>query len=210
MTIEPAIGIGISVFGAILLIAGIVGLIRDGRRIATPVYLVMGLGLVSIGAGLLLNNLGHPALLTIVLVVMGSILVLGNIVGYPALVIFLLYSGITIWRKETRTLGNALALLAGIALFFLPATLRWLAPPETVSLDADYVAWVPVPLAVVLVVSASGVAFGEVIAATLPRLWPPVRAAAGVIIVFGSGAISGNGPRCLAARLDRGIAVYQK
>src|SRR5699024_8897050 len=110
MTIEPAIGIGISVFGAILLIAGIVGLIRDGRRIATPVYLVMGLGLVSIGAGWLLNNLGHPALLTIVLVVMGSILVLGNIVGYPALVIFLLYSGITIWRKETRTLGNALAL----------------------------------------------------------------------------------------------------
>src|SRR5699024_10032040 len=93
MTIAPAIGIGISVFGAILLIAGIVGLIRDGRRIATPVYLAMGLGLVSIGAGLLLNNLGHPALLTIVLVVMGSILVLGNIVGYPALVIFLLYSG---------------------------------------------------------------------------------------------------------------------
>ena len=76
MTIAPAIGIGISVFGAILLIAGIVGLIRDGRRIATPVYLAMGLGLVSIGAGLLLNNLGHPALLTIVLVVMGSILVL--------------------------------------------------------------------------------------------------------------------------------------
>ena len=72
MTIEPAIGIGISVFGAILLIAGIVGLIRDGRRIATPVYLVMGLGLVSIGAGLLLNNLGHPALLCLLSVQPGA------------------------------------------------------------------------------------------------------------------------------------------
>ena len=210
MTIEPAIGIGISVFGAILLIAGIVGLIRDGRRIATPVYLVMGLGLVSIGAGLLLNNLGHPALLTIVLVVMGSILVLGNIVGYPALVIFLLYSGITIWRKETRTLGNALALLAGIALFFLPATLRWLAPPETVSLDAEYKARYALHLAVVLIVSYFGFTFAAFIAASLLYRWRPIRNAPEAIIVLGSGLINGNVPPLLAARLDRGIAVFQK
>ena len=210
MTIEPAIGIGISVFGAILLIAGIVGLIRDGRRIATPVYLVMGLGLVSIGAGWLLNNLGHPALLTIVLVVIGSILVLGNIVGYPALVIFLLYSGITIWRKETRTLGNALALLAGIALFFLPATLRWLAPPETVSLDAEYKARYALHLAVVLIVSYFGFTFAAFIAASLLYRWRPIRNAPEAIIVLGSGLINGNVPPLLAARLDRGIAVFQK
>ena len=49
------------------------------------------------------------------------IVLLGNVLGHPSLVIFLLYSGLTILRKESRSLGNALALLAGIGLLFLPA-----------------------------------------------------------------------------------------
>lgn len=106
MTIAPAIVIGLSILGALLLIVGITGLIRDGRRIATPVYLAMGSGLLALGIGLWFSNLGNPAPLTIVVLIAGVVLLLGNIVGYPALVIFLLYSGLTILRKESRSLGQ--------------------------------------------------------------------------------------------------------
>ena len=60
MTIAPAIVIGLSVLGALLLIVGITGLIRDGRRIATPVYLSMGSGLLALGIGLWLATSVTP------------------------------------------------------------------------------------------------------------------------------------------------------
>lgn len=213
MTFEPAIapviGIGISILGVALLIAGVMGLIRDGRRIATPVYLAMGVGLTSIGAGLLLNNLGHPTPLIVVLVVLASIITFGNIIGYPALVIFLLYSGVTIWRKESRTLGNALALIAGIGLFFLPSTMQMLAPSDVVSTDIAYMSRYAVHLAVMLIVFYFGFSFAAFIAASLLYRWRPIRTEPEAIIVLGSGLIGGKVPPLLAARLDRGIAVHR-
>ena len=207
--IAPAIGIGISILGVALLIAGVMGLIRDGRRIATPVYLAMGVGLTSIGAGLLLNNLGHPTPLIVVLVVLASIIIFGNIIGYPALVIFLLYSGVTIWRKESRTLGNALALIAGIGLFFLPSTMQMLAPSDVVSTDIAYMSRYAVHLAVMLIVFYFGFSFAAFIAASLLYRWRPIRTEPEAIIVLGSGLIGGKVPPLLAARLDRGIAVHR-
>ena len=207
--IAPAIGIGISILGVALLIAGVMGLIRDGRRIATPVYLAMGVGLTSIGAGLLLNNLGHPTPLIVVLVVLASIIIFGNIIGYPALVIFLLYSGVTIWRKESRTLGNALALIAGIGLFFLPSTMQMLAPSDVVSTDIAYMSRYAVHLAVMLIVFYFGFSFAAFIAASLLYRWRPIRTEPEAIIVLGSGLIGGEVPPLLAARLDRGIAVHR-
>lgn len=207
--IAPAIGIGISILGVALLIAGVMGLIRDGRRIATPVYLAMGVGLTSIGTGLLLNNLGHPTPLIVVLVVLASIIIFGNIIGYPALVIFLLYSGVTIWRKESRTLGNALALIAGIGLFFLPSTMQMLAPSDVVSTDIAYMSRYAVHLAVMLIVFYFGFSFAAFIAASLLYRWRPIRTEPEAIIVLGSGLIGGKVPPLLAARLDRGIAVHR-
>ena len=107
--IAPAIVIGVSAVGAILLVAGIYILIRDGRRIATPIYITMGIGLLAIGIGMLFSNLGDPFPLLVILAVAVSIFLLGNLLGYPALVIFLLYAGLTILRRESRSLGNALA-----------------------------------------------------------------------------------------------------
>lgn len=211
MTFAPAIApaIGISILGVALLIAGVMGLIRDGRRIATPVYLAMGVGLTSIGTGLLLNNLGHPTPLIVVLVVLASIIIFGNIIGYPALVIFLLYSGVTIWRKESRTLGNALALIAGIGLFFLPSTMQMLAPSDVVSTDIAYMFRYAVHLAVMLIVFYFGFSFAAFIAASLLYRWRPIRTEPEAIIVLGSGLIGGKVPPLLAARLDRGIAVHR-
>ena len=147
--IAPAIVIGVSAVGAILLVAGIYILIRDGRRIATPIYITMGIGLLAIGIGMHFSNLGDPFPLLVILAVAVSIFLLGNLLGYPALVIFLLYAGLTILRRESRSLGNALALLAGIGLLLLPSILQRLAPSDTMRLDAAYMAKFALHLSVV-------------------------------------------------------------
>ena len=210
MTIAPAIVIGLSVLGALLLIVGITGLIRDGRRIATPVYLAMGSGLLALGIGLWFSNLGNPAPLTIVVLIAGVVLLLGNIIGYPALVIFLLYSGLTILRKESRSLGNALALLAGIGLFFVPATMRMLAPSNTVSTDTAYMLRYGAHLTVMLIVFYFGFTFTAFIAAWLLYQRRRIRTEPEAIIVLGSGLINGKVPSLLAARLKRGFAVQSQ
>lgn len=210
MTISPAVVFGFIVLGIVLLSIGVIGLIRDGRRIATPVYIVFGTGLLALGVGLWFSNLGHPLPLIIVLVVAGTLLLLGNLVGYPALVVFLIYSGLTILRKESRSLGNALALIAGIGLFFLPATMRLLAPSDTVSTDISYMLKYGVHLTVMLVVFYFGFAFAAFIAASLFYRGRRIRTEPEAIIILGSGLINGKVPPLLAARLKRGYAVQSK
>ena len=52
MAVAPTLLAVVIALGAALLATGIVGLIRDGRRIATPVYVTMGLGLIAVGTGM--------------------------------------------------------------------------------------------------------------------------------------------------------------
>lgn len=210
MTIAPAIVAGVIIFGAVVLAAGMIGLIRDGRRLATPVYVTMGLGLLAIGVGLLLTNQGHPGPLIVVGITAMALFILGNVVGYPLLMIFLLYSGATVLRKERRSLGNALALLAGLALLFLPTTLGILAPPETPRTDPAYMFRYATHLSVVLVVFYFGFVFAAFFAASLLYRWRRIRTAPESVIVLGSGLIDGNVPPLLAARLDRGLSVQQQ
>lgn len=210
MTIAPAIVAGVIIFGAVVLAAGMIGLIRDGRRLATPVYVTMGLGLLAIGVGLLLTNQGHPGPLIVVGITTMALFILGNVVGYPLLMIFLLYSGATVLRKESRSLGNALALLAGLALLFLPTTLGILAPPETPRTDPAYMFRYATHLSVVLVVFYFGFVFAAFFAASLLYRWRRIRTAPEAVIVLGSGLIDGNVPPLLAARLDRGLSVQQQ
>lgn len=210
MTIAPAIVAGVIIFGAVVLAAGMIGLIRDGRRLATPVYVTMGLGLLAIGVGLLLTNQGHPGPLIVVGITTMALFILGNVVGYPLLMIFLLYSGATVLRKESRSLGNALALLAGLGLLFLPTTLGILAPPETPRTDPAYMFRYATHLSVVLVVFYFGFVFAAFFAASLLYRWRRIRTAPEAVIVLGSGLIDGNVPPLLAARLDRGLSVQQQ
>ncbi|HLR48446.1 MAG TPA: YdcF family protein [Corynebacterium sp.] len=210
MAIAPAIVIGLCIFGAVLLSVGTIGLIRDGRRIATPIYIVFGLGLLALGIGMWLVNLGHSLPITILLIVTSILFLLGNIIGYPALTIFLLYSGLTILRKESRSLGNALALLAGIGLFFLPSTVRLLAPSDIVSTDFSYMLRYGAHLTVMLVLMYFGFAFAAFIAASLLYRRRRIRTEPEAIIILGSGLINGKVPPLLAARLECGFAVQTK
>lgn len=193
------------VLGAVLLIVGIAGIVRDGRRISAPIYIVMGLGLFAVGAGIWLTEHDHPLLLTLVFAVTLGLLLLGNLVGYPLLVVLLLYSGVTILRRESRTLGNALALLAGIGLILLPVTLGLLAPPEAVHDNPGYLTRYAVHLTAVLIVAYLAFAFAAFIVASLLYRWRRSRTVPEAVIVLGSGLVHGQVPPLLAGRLERGL-----
>ncbi|GAA2180417.1 hypothetical protein GCM10009847_18240 [Leucobacter tardus] len=205
MQIAPALVIALIGTGGLFVAGGSFRFIRDARRIVAPVVALIGWGLLALGVGLWLVNLGSPLVLIIVLVAVFGVLLLGNLVGYPLLVLFLLYSGVTILRRESRTLGNALALIAGIALLVLPTTLGWLAPADVVRDDPAYLIRYAVHLSAVLVVVFFGFAFAAFIVASLLYRWRRGRAAPEAVIVLGAGLIDGRVPPLLAGRLDRGI-----
>lgn len=196
------IALGAGLFGV-----GMVGLIRDGRRISAPVYIVMGLGLLSTGLGVWLYQRDQPLLLLIVIIGAFGLFVLGSFVGYPLLVAFLLLAGVTVLRRESRTLGNALALLAGIGLIVLPSTLGLLAPPGEVSDDTAYYLRYAVHLAAVLIVAYVACAFAAFVSAFVLYRWRRISTAPEAVIVLGSGLVRGKVPPLLAARLKRGLAV---
>jgi uncharacterized SAM-binding protein YcdF (DUF218 family) len=200
----------VAALGAVLLAAGVVGLIRDGRRIATPVYLTMGLGLLALGVGVLFAERGNLVPLTVASVIVIGTLLLGIVVGYPLLVLFLLYSGATVLRRESRSLGNALALIAGVGLLFLPMTLGMLAPSDTPRADAVGMVRYALHMSATLTVFYFGFVFAAFTAASLLYRWRRIRKPPEAVIVLGAGLIDGDVTPLLAARLDRGLAVQRQ
>lgn len=193
--------------GIALAAAGVVGIIRDGRRIGALAYSVVGLCVTLFATAFLLFLQGHEDMLLALGVSALIVLVLGSLVGYPALVVFLLWSGITVLRRESRTLGNMLSLLAGVGLLLLPVTLDLLEPQGTVQDDPAYLSRYALHLTVVLVVGYVTFIFGCFFAASLLYRWRPSRMAPEAIIVLGAGLIKGKVPPLLAGRLQRAVQV---
>src|SRR5699024_6907452 len=79
-----------------------------------------------------------PGLLAITAAIVIIGIIFGTIIGYPLLVAFLLWSGVMMLRKESRSLANMLSLVAGIGLLLLPATLALIEPDEIVREDLSY------------------------------------------------------------------------
>lgn len=202
--------VGVALLGSAATVAGVVGIIRDGRRISALVYAVLGLGTMALAAGFLLFLQGHQGVLIALGVAALIAIVGGNLLGFPALVGFLLWSGVTILRRESRTLGNALALLAGIALVLLPSTLGFLAPPETVRHDAAYLIRYAVHLAVTLIVAYIACAFAAFLGASLLYRWRRSRAVPEAVIVLGARLITGQVPPLLAGRLQRALRAQRE
>ena len=97
--------------GGVLVLGGLVAFVRERRRLLHAVLVVAGGGLALLaGLQLMVGQrwLGPwPQLL--------SVLLLGvPLLGYPVLAFFLVVNGITMWRRESRTLGNLLSLLLGL------------------------------------------------------------------------------------------------
>ncbi|WP_258934369.1 YdcF family protein [Nesterenkonia pannonica] len=138
------------------------------------------------------------------------ILVAGNVLGYPALTVILLWSGVTVLRRESRSLGNALALLGGAALVVLPAALRWLEPTGVVRDDAEYLSRYGLHLAATLFVGYFGFCFSVFLVASLLYRWRPVRLTPEAVVVLGAGLVNDQVPPLLAGRLDQGWEAQRR
>lgn len=199
----------LAALGAAAAAAGMVALRRDGRRMSALIFMLVGAGTALLATALVLAQRGYPTMLYGLAIAAVVVLLLGNLLGYPILVVFLLWSGVTVLRKESRTLGNALALLAGLVLLFLPTTLGLLAPPGVVRDDPAYIARYAAHGSAVLVVGYLAVAFAAFLGASLLYRWRKSPAELEAIVVLGSGLINGQVPPLLAARLQRALEAQR-
>lgn len=135
---------------------------------------------------------------------LGDVLLLAAAVtlllGVAALGVFLVANGLTMVRKEGRTLGNALSLLAAIALFATPVA--------AFALIATLTPWgLGLGVLLALVALHLGAAFLVFLSASLLyQLFPRPLAAEGVI-VLGSGLVRNQVSRLLRSRLDRAVTA---
>ena len=200
----------IGVFSVVAAGIGINRIIRDPRRIAAYAYAAAGLGAALLSLGVILYlQAGSPVLLGITMLVALALLLLGNLVGYPALVGFLLWAGITNVRRESRSLANLLALLAGIGLLLLPGTLAFLAPTGEVRNDIIYHLQYGSHLGLLLLVTYVSFCFGAFAVASVAYRLRKIRNGAAAIIVLGSGLVHGEVTPLLAGRLQRGITAHR-
>lgn len=189
---------------------GLAKYFRDGRRLGAFVLGTFAALVTLVAGGFLALELGHSGVLLGTGVAVLVILVAGNVLGYPVLTVFLLWSGVTVLRRESRSLGNALALLGGVALVVLPTTLRLLEPDGIVRDDVGYLIRYGLHLTVTLLVGYFGFCFAVFVLASLLYRWRPVRLAPEAVIVLGAGLIDGQVPPLLASRLNQGLEAQRR
>lgn len=189
--------------GVALIALGVIRFARDRRRLSNTVLVFVG---AVIALPMLMINTANPDgsarpwHYVVVLAVVGL-----YFVGYPLLTLFLLVNGVTMLRKERRTLGNALSLLVGLAMLLVPLTLYGLGRIDTSSTwDVLFTALV---LTVFGVGTYLGFCFVVFLASAVAYRRVPRSTDAGHVIVLGSGLIGARVPPLLASRLRTGQKV---
>lgn len=199
------------ILGAFAAVFGTARIIADPRRIAAYAYAIFGTGAALLSAGLLLYVHADQRLLLVITAIAAIVvLAFGNLIGYPLLVGFLLWAGVTTLHRESRSLANMLSLLAGIGLLFLPATLGLFEPAQVARADTAYYLQYSIHLGLVLLVTYLACCFAALAVASLAYRWRKPHRAAEAIIILGSGLVNGSVPPLLAGRLNRGIKAMRE
>ncbi|WP_307850329.1 MULTISPECIES: ElyC/SanA/YdcF family protein [unclassified Saccharopolyspora] len=173
--------------------------LRDRRRVRNGLWLFFAILATIVGAGALLAMLSPQAA---VLFAVGFALAF---VAMPlVLAVFLIFNGVTMLRREGRSLGNLLSLFAGIGILGY-LVLRSL---------ANLTEWPPLVAVMSAVASVLGFVSLQFVCFLLYSffygLFPP-RKQADFIVVLGSGLIGGRRvPPLLGSRLDKGLGVFHQ
>ncbi|GAA2024266.1 hypothetical protein GCM10009720_00030 [Yaniella flava] len=210
MEILTVITVVLGVIGALAAVIGVKQIVQDPRRIAAYAYTVGGFGAALTSAGLIIYfTLNEPLLLVIMFVTAALVLLAGNLLGYPLLVGFLLWAGITTLRRESRSLANMLSLLAGIGLLLLPTTLSFFDTGEPRD-DLAYQLQYGLHSGLVLIVTYVAFCFAAFTVASIAYRWRKNPHGSAAVIVLGAGLLNGEVPPLLAGRLKRGITAQRK
>ncbi|RDI35068.1 YdcF family protein [Lentzea flaviverrucosa] len=174
----------------------VVGVFRDRRRLSNAVWL----GIALVMALLLLAEAGRdnpvlslPLFLAFVLAVLGLLL----------LPLALLANGLVMVRREGRSLGNLLSLLAGLALLGEMVYFVW-----GISQPNDWIRGSAIGLFLV----SAYIAFLFVSLLLYSVIYGRTGRRHGFdgIVVLGAGLIGDQVPRLLANRLDRAMRLYHR
>lgn len=170
---------------------------RDRRRVRNGVLLLIALySSVSTLTRLISTTLPLGDIL--VLVAAGVALL-----GIIALGVFLIANGLTMARKEGRSLGNLLSGIAGLALLG--------APVAAVALGITLTPFgIGAGALLTLLALHLGIAFLVFLCASIPYQLFPKKLPTTGIIVHGSGLINGRVTKLLRGRLDRAVTERER
>lgn len=188
---------------ALVIVVLVWSLRRDPRWTGNAFLLTVAL-LAVLGAIPFLSAQTHSPLGTLLFMAVGLVVVLSPLLVL-ALVVFLLLNGVQMMRKEGRSLGNLLSLLAGLGIVAVLVLL------VANVLTIDYTYWLlPVTMLLLMACGWAGFLFVSYLLYTLlyPRVAPWQRAR--YVMVHGSGLIRDRVPPLLRARVDRGIGLWRQ
>lgn len=172
--------------------------IRDPRGFRNAVFL--GLALSFLGLGVLLGITRTSGAGRAVAIVAVGLL---PTVGLVALVTFLIMNGMTMLRKEGRTVANLLSLACGVGIVALVMLL-------VLALVARRHGLIALAAAAVLVVCYLAFLFFCYLAYGFVYRRMPIRRAVDFVVVLGAGLMGGRRVSpLLASRLERGRSVYE-
>lgn len=184
------------VIAGLWLLAFVVSFLIDRRRLRNGVYLVMALGFGAFGGVMGLAMVSKPAAVIPFL----AVLVLTPL-SIVALAVFLIANGVTMIRREGRSLGNLLSLLVGLGIVgFLVMVFT--------ALDSGHTVLLAVVVSVTAVLGYVSFVFCCFLLYSI--LYGRIRHRRDVdfVVVLGSGLFGAKVPPLLAGRLDRGRSVF--
>lgn len=195
----------VAAIGALVAAIGVWLSWRDGRRIRNGVLILAGAGVAAVAALLALGNSPAAGLARAVV----AIGFFGLLLTYVVLTFFLIANGIVMWRKESRTAGNLLSLVAGLGLLALVPILGLLFSRQAGSTVGATVQTATVLLLFGLV-GYVAFAFSVFLLCSWMYRFLPRRSRPEAIIVLGAGLIHGQVPPLLASRLNRALQAQQR
>lgn len=165
--------------------------LRNGFLVIVFVHHLLGLiAYVATVSNVLETAMGIVTLAIVVVIVLGLL----------ALPMLLVADGILMMRRERRSLANALALLAGLAMLILPIVLVALLHHESPVAGSAAVALFTAQ-------ACAGACFLAFAAHTVLYAQIARRAPAHAVIVLGSGLVRGEVSPLLAARLEQAVSA---
>lgn len=169
---------------------------REPRRLSNGLLLLFGAGFVLLG---LLDELAPEVL--VVLIAVSPLLVVG-------LAVLLIVNGVRVLRRERFRLGNAMSLLAGLAILAVVVVV----PAGFLIAARSREPGVLPALLLSLLGVAGYIGFLFTLVTLYALVYSRLRPALGsaAIVVLGSAVPRGTVPPLLAARLDRAVELYHR
>ena len=189
--------------GVLLVTVGTVAFLRERRRLMNAVLFLAGLAVTGLSLLLIASRQGWfapwPDYLALAMLAL-------PVLGYPVLAVFLVVNGLTMARRESRSLGNLLSLLLGLGMVAAPLVLlqvdRLLDPQGWASS-----AWTALLVFLIGLAAYVGFCFVAFLGASWAYGHLPLPFRARYVVILGSGLIGDRVPPLLAARLDKAVEV---